>query len=256
MPPPAGAVPLSLFNGSARAIEEWPDSIARGFLELWSKPAFPNGMQVQWLGTSLPAWVQPEPNDMATGRWHLLVVEDVEALQSMPAHELFRTTATWSIALLPDDDADKAFPSILGGFHLILHGPRPQLAEIAESLAHFLLRSGVIGVDDHDLLECIGMKDGVCVAAVARYFLGKGNDVATAFAQTWKAQGSPSPVPWMVMGQFIQSDVSWSLQEADDAATALAEHISGPRILKCLPDAPRTGMLIITPAACLESIAS
>lgn len=255
MPLPTAPVSASLFSGSARAIEEWPDSIARGFLELRSKPALPNGMQVQWLGTSLPAWVQPEPNDI-TARWHLLVVDDVDALQSMSAHELYRTTATWRIALLPDDDVDNAFPSILGGFHLILYCPRPQLADIAESLAHFLLRAGVIGVDDHDLLECIGMKEVTCVAAVVRYFPGKGNDAATAFTQTWKAQGSPSPMPWMVMGQFIQSDVSWSLQEADDAATALAEHISGPHILKCLPDAPRTGMLIITPAACLECAAS
>ncbi|WP_234052758.1 MULTISPECIES: hypothetical protein [unclassified Xanthobacter] len=248
-PPSLQPAPALPSIGRALSIEAFPDAIARGLSELRRQPVAYD-LRLRWIGGALPPWADPEPDTQTPARWSLLVVENGAALRDLPAGALVRADATWRIALLPEDEGDAGTLSPLGAFHLVLRCPGEELSFIAEDLAHFLLRSGVIGSDEHDLTTgCMGMAEGRRVDARARCMPGKGRDAARALRLSLDGDGARgSRVPWMVMGQFIRADVSWSLAEVDDAAHALAEGVDGPHLLKCLPDAPRTELLVITPA--------
>lgn len=122
------------------------------------------------------------------------------------------------------------------------------LANIAEDLAHFLLRAGMIGSDEQDLTRgCIGMVQGSRVEGLARIIHGMGRDAASQLRLSCEAYGD-FPFPWMVVGQFIGPDEVWSLQDVADAEAELAKDVAGPRLLKCLHEAPRTEILVITPS--------
>ncbi|MFG1443488.1 hypothetical protein V5F43_10190 [Xanthobacter agilis] len=240
--PPA----FSLF-GCARSIEARPDAVTRGLSELHSQPVSYD-MRVQWIGAALPPWADPEPEAGNPTRWHLLVVEDETALHEPPVRGLARSDAIWRIALLPENAEDACAPACLDGFHLILRCPKPQLANIAEDLAHFLLREGMIGSDERDLTTgCIGMAEGTRVEGFTRVTPGKGQDAASRLRLSCEG-GGDLPLPWMVVGQFICPDEVWRLQDVADAENELAKDVAGPRLLKCLHDAPRTEILVIKPS--------
>ncbi|MFG1404376.1 hypothetical protein [Xanthobacter sediminis] len=239
--------PAFLLLGRARSIEARPDAMTRGLSELHSQPVSYD-MRVQWIGAALPPWVDQEPEAGSPTRWHLLVVEDEAALHEAPLKGVVRSDAVWRIALLPENAEDACTPACLDEFHLILRGPKQQVSNIAEDLAHFLLRAGMIGSDEHDLTTgCIGMAEGTRVEGFTRIIPGKGRDAASRLRLSCEGCGE-LPLPWMVVGQFICPDEAWSLQDVADAESELAKDVDGPRLLKCLHDAPRTEILVITPS--------
>ncbi len=239
------------FRGNGQMIECWPDSITREAAESFPELAS-CGMQVQWIGAALPSWVQPEADGRAEGIWSLLVVEDVPAFLNMPGDELSRTDEAWCIALIPDNEAGRSISPALQDVDLILWCPDNHIINISEDIAHFLLRMGVIGVDNSDIINCLGLEKGRCMEATAQCVMGKGPEAAADFASSWNLRQASQPLPWVVMGQFIQKGVQWSLQEVDDGAGMLLSHVDGPCLIKCLLDAPRTEFLIIAPTARLE----
>lgn len=94
--------PAFLFSGCAPSIEARPDAIAHGLSDVHSQPVS-YGMRIQWIGATLPPWIDPEFEAESPTRWHLLAIEDETALHELPLKGVVRSDAVWRIALLPEN---------------------------------------------------------------------------------------------------------------------------------------------------------